>query len=305
MNGLFFSKQGASFAPLFITSLLLVVLSAAPLRAAEESEEELAKKTQNPVADLISVPFQNNFNFNYGPNHDLQYVLNVQPVIPSHITRDWNLITRTIIPVINQPWPESRFGLGDINISLFLSPAKMPSLATGNLFWGAGPILQFPTATNDVLGSSNYAAGPTAVVGYLGEKWVFGLLANNLWSYASTSSYQRPYTNLMTVQPFLNYNLPKGWSLTFSPIFTANWSAKDSQVWTVPLGGSVGKVFRIGKLPFSASLGAYYNVVRPETIGPEWSIRAQIAILLPSFQVSEVQLKKGDPERAPKKEKEE
>lgn len=267
---------------MLVLLFVMAVWIAAPVEAAE-SDSELAKKTQNPVADLISVPFQSNFNFNYGPNNDLQYVLNVQPVIPFHLNEDWNLITRTIIPVINQPWPQSRGGLGDINTSLFLSPAKMIPIATGNLFWGVGPILQFPTATNDVLGSSNYAAGPNAVVGYLGKTWVLGILANNIWSYASTSSYHRPYTNFMTVQPFINYNLPKAWYLSFSPIITANWSAKDTQVWTVPVGGAVGKIFRIGKLPFNANLGAYYNVVRPETIGPEWSIRAQIAILLPSF----------------------
>ena len=160
---------------LMLTILCLVaVLAAAPLRAADESDSELAKKTQNPVADLISVPFQNNFNFNYGPNNDLQYVLNVQPVIPFHLTEDWNLITRTIIPVINQPWPQSRGGLGDINTSLFLSPAKMAPIGTGKLFWGVGPILQFPTATNDVLGSGNYAAGPAAVVGYFGKPGFLG-----------------------------------------------------------------------------------------------------------------------------------
>jgi hypothetical protein len=276
------SAWRAPFATLISAFLVMAVLVAAPLRAAE-SDAELAKKTQNPVADLISVPFQNNFNFNYGPNNDVQYVLNVQPVIPFHLTKEWNLITRTIIPVINQPWPQARFGLGDANITLFLSPARLLPVAEGGLFWGVGPILQFPTATNDVLGSSNYAAGPNAVVGYLGKTWVLGALANNIWSYGSTSSYDRPYTNFMTVQPFINYNLPKAWYLSFSPIITANWQAKDSQQWTVPVGAAVGKIFRIGKLPFNANLGAYYNVARPDVIGPEYQIRAQIAILLPSF----------------------
>ena len=249
---------------------------------AAESEADLAKKTQNPVADMISVPFQNNFNFNYGPNNDLQYVLNVQPVIPIHLDKEWNLVTRTIIPVINQPWPESKFGLGDLNTTLFLSPAKLLPLAEGGLFWGVGPILQFPTATDDILGGGKWAAGPSAVVGYLGKTWVLGALANNIWSFAGED--ERSYVNLMTVQPFINYNLPDAWYLSFSPIITANWSAKDSQQWTVPLGGAVGKIFRIGKLPFNAQLGAYYNVVRPDIIGPEYSIRAQIALLLPGFK---------------------
>lgn len=271
-----------------VSAVLIIfpfILSAIPGEKspqAAESEADLAKKTQNPVADMISVPFQNNFNFNYGPNNDLQYVLNVQPVIPIHLDKEWNLVTRTIIPVINQPWPESKFGLGDINATLFLSPAKLLPVAEGGLFWGVGPILQFPTATNDILGSGKWAAGPSAAVGYLGKTWVLGALANNMWSFAGEN--ERPYVNLMTVQPFINYNLPDAWYLSFSPIITANWSAKDSQQWTVPLGGAVGKIFRIGKLPFNAQLGAYYNVVRPDIIGPEYSIRAQIALLLPSFK---------------------
>jgi hypothetical protein len=164
---------------------------------------------------------------------------------------------------------------------LFLSPAKLLPVAEGGVFWGVGPVLQFPTATNDVLGSGKWAAGPTAVVGYLGKTWVLGAVANNIWSYAGDGD--RPYVNFMTLQPFVNYNLPNAWYLQFSPIITANWSAKDSQQWTVPLGAGLGKIFRIGKLPFNANLGAYYNVVRPDIVGPEYSIRAQIALLLPSF----------------------
>jgi hypothetical protein len=134
----------SAFIPFTLFSFLLAALTAAPLRAAEESDAELAKKTQDPVADLISVPFQNNFNFNYGPNNDVQYVLKVQPVIPFHLTKEWNLITRTIIPVINQPWPRARFGLGDANITLFLSPARLIPISSGGLFWGLGPIPEIP-----------------------------------------------------------------------------------------------------------------------------------------------------------------
>ncbi len=282
----------------FQTALLLMMAltMSAPAWAAEEQKDpapkapnvqeghsntELAKKLQNPVADLISIPFQNNFNFNYGPNYQTQYNLNVEPVVPFHLTHDWNLVTRTIIPFINQPWPESRFGLGDINTTLFLSPSQMVPVAGGHLFWGVGPILQFPTASHDVLGSGKYAAGPAGVVGYHGKTWVLGVLANNLWSYAGDDN--RPYVNFMTVQPFINYNLEDGWYLAYSPIITANWSAKSSQVWTVPLGGAVGKVFRVGKVPFNANLGYYRNVIRPDNIGPEYQIRFQIALLLPSF----------------------
>ena len=274
-------KRGFMLASLCIVALLV----AAPPLLGAESDEELAKKTQNPVADLITVPFQNNFNFNYGPNNDLQSVLNIQPVIPIHLSEDWNLVTRTIIPVINQPWPQSRGGLGDINTSLFLSPANTgPNCRTGKLFWGVGPILQFPTATNDVLGSSNYAAGPAGVVGYFGKTWVFGIIGQQplvlclhlVLPPALYEFYDGP--TLHQLQPAEGL-VPLGFRRSLRP----TGARKDRQVWTVPVGGAVGKIFRIGKIPFNANLGAYYNVVRPETIGPEWSIRAQIAILLPTF----------------------
>lgn len=157
-------------------SCLVAVLLAAPLRA-QQDETELAKKTQNPVADLISVPFQNNFNFGAGPNDATIYVLNVQPVIPLKVTEDWNLITRVITPIINQPslfeGGESAFGLGDINPTLFLSPAK-----PGALIWGVGPTFTLPTATDSQLGSGQWSMGPAAVGLTIRGPWVFGALVN-------------------------------------------------------------------------------------------------------------------------------
>ncbi|MBA4418996.1 MAG: neuromedin U [Syntrophus sp. (in: bacteria)] len=255
---------------------------AAPLWSQEKQElsvEELAKKSQNPVEPMISVPFQNNINFGYGPRNNTQNILNIQPVIPIPLTKELNLITRTIAPVINQPWPEQRFGLGDINISLFLSPAKPNNIASGNFIWGAGPILQFPSATSDILGAGKWAAGPAAVGVFMKGPWVVGALANNLWSYGGDSN--RPTVNQFLTQPFINYNLPQGWFLSTSPIITANWVAKPaSDVWTVPLGGGVGKVFRIGKQSFSGSVSYYYNVAKPE-VGPDWTLRLALSFLFP------------------------
>ena len=140
----------------------LVVTACVPGLGWAQDDTELAKKTQNPVADLISVPFQNNVNFGVGPDDDVQYILNIQPVIPFKLTEDWNLISRTIVPLIYQPelapGVGEVFGLGDIQQSLFLSPGK-----PGKLIWGVGPILQFPTATDDSLGQGKWGAGPTAV----------------------------------------------------------------------------------------------------------------------------------------------
>lgn len=278
-----------------ITILLLQALSTPAIGQQEPSEEELAKKTQNPVADLISVPLQSNFNFGAGFHHDkMIYVLNIQPVIPIKISEDWNLITRTIMPIINQPALFPTFGgtipsttgtgLGDINPTVFLSPAK-----PGELIWGIGPTMTLPTATDRDLGSGQWSMGPAGVVLTVQGHWVYGALLNNQWSFAGWGD--KP-VNAMLLQWFVNYNLPDGWYLTTSPIVTADWKAdKAGDVWTVPLGGGVGKLFRLGqilpleghpiaKLPINTQLTAYGNVAKPE-FGPDWQLRFQIQFLFP------------------------
>ena len=180
------------------TLILLAVLLSASLLWAAEDATELAKKTQNPVADLISIPFQNNFNFGVGPKNVTQYVLNVQPVIPFKLTEEWNLITRTILPIINQPSPadgiQSNFGVGDLNPTLFLSPAK-----PGALIWGVGPTFTVPTATDTALGSGKWSMGPAAVVLTMQGPWVVGALANQQWSFAGDSD--RRSVSQMLIQP--------------------------------------------------------------------------------------------------------
>jgi hypothetical protein len=257
---------------------LLALLIAAPLWAQEEATEtELAKKTQNPISDLISVPFQSNFNYNVGPGNDLQYVLNIQPVIPFRLTDNWNLITRTTIPLIDQPLLApgfgDEFGLGDIQASLFFSPAK-----PGAFIWGLGPVFQFPTATDQSLGQEKWAAGPTALALTIQGPWVVGILANNLWSFAGDDGRQD--VNQMLLQYFINYNFAGGWYLTSSPIITADWEANSDNRWTVPIGGGGGKIVRIGKQPLNLQLQAFYNVEHPDN-GPEWSLRFQFAFLFP------------------------
>jgi hypothetical protein len=269
----------------FAFRLVLVLLLAAlagigVARAADdESATELAKKTQNPVADLISVPFQNNFNFGAGAKEETIYVLNVQPVIPIKLTPQWNLITRTIVPIINQPslFPgsESAFGLGDINPSLFLSPAK-----PGALIWGVGPTFTFPTATDSQLGSQKYSMGPAAVALTIQGPWVFGALVNQQWSYAGWGDDD---VSAMLIQPFINYNIGGGWYLSSAPIITANWEATSENTWTVPVGAGVGKLFRLGKLPINMQLQAYSNVEKPD-FGPDWQLRFQVQFLLPGFR---------------------
>lgn len=253
--------------------LALVGVSAAQ----PASEEDLAKETQNPVSDLISVPFESNFNFGVGPNDDLQYILYVQPVVPFRLSKDWNLITRTIIPLIDQPelgpGVGDVFGLGDIQLSQFLSPAK-----SGALIWGIGPIFQFPTATDDALGSDKWSAGPTAAALTIRGPWVAGALVNHLWSFAGDDD--RADVNQTLIQPIVTYNLPGGWFLTSVPYITANWEKDGDDRWTVPIGIGVGKVHRFGTQPVSLQLTPYYNVVRPDAAA-EWTLRFRINLLFP------------------------
>jgi hypothetical protein len=280
------------FAPLMLVFLLAALSTQAgepqPPSKQEPSEEELAKQTQNPVADLISVPFQNNFNFGTGSKNRTVWILNIQPVIPIKISEEWNLITGTIMPVINQPslFPgtSSATGLGDINPTFFFSPAK-----SGELIWGVGPTFTLPTATDSLIGSGKFSMGPAAVALTIQGHWVLGALANNQWSVVG---WGKQNVNAFLLQPFVNYNLPDGWYLLTAPIMTANWAAnKAGDVWTVPLGGGVGKLFRLGeilpleghpiaKLPINTQLQAFGNVHRPE-FGSDWQLRFQVQLLFP------------------------
>ncbi|MGC1575237.1 MAG: transporter [Beijerinckiaceae bacterium] len=189
--------------------------------AEENSTGQLAKAAQNPIANLISVPFQFQSNFGVGPYHRPQGVLNFQPVVPITINEDWNLITRWVTPILSQPQlapnDHREFGLGDFNPSFFLSPARP---GEGGIIWGIGPTFLLPTATDKNLGNSRWGAGPSFVALTTEVPWVVGILANNIWSFAGTGNGAD--VNQMLLQPFVNYNFPHGWNLTSSPIITAN-----------------------------------------------------------------------------------
>ncbi|HKE40455.1 MAG TPA: neuromedin U [Casimicrobiaceae bacterium] len=248
---------------------------------AELSAEELAKLAQNPVGNLISVPFQNNTNLNFGPEKGTQNILNIQPVIPIEVNKDWNIITRMILPVIHMPAlsPDigSLNGVGDIVFTAFLSPAN-----PGHWIWGVGPVVQIPTNSNAELGNKNWGIGPSFVVLHLehDDPWVYGVLANNIWS-VSSNKQGGSYNNGL-IQPFVNYNFKEhpGLYFTSSPILTVDWNANSGQKWVVPLGGGIGKIFHFGRLPVNTSIAAYYNVVRPD-FGANWQIRAQVQLMFP------------------------
>jgi hypothetical protein len=244
------------------------------------SAGDLAKAVQNPVASLISVPLQNFTDFNIGPfDRDRNTVIQFQPVVPFQLSENWNLITRTIgalvyQPTISQP-QQGTFGFGDLNPSFFLSPAK-----AGKIIWGAGPTFLLPTASDDVLGTGKFSMGPAVVALVQPGKWTLGLLVNNLWSVAGSSS--QPDVNSMTLQYFINYNLKKGYYLTASPINSANWNAPSGNVWLVPFGGGIGRIMRLGFQPVNVSVQVYGYVKRPDVLpSPTWQLKFQIAFLYP------------------------
>jgi opacity protein-like surface antigen len=244
----------------------------------EESRdtEALARASQNPIANMISVPFQNNTNFHAGPFNRTQDILNIQPVIPMPLNAEWNVISRTIAPLMIQPSPisdSSVDGIGDITQSLFVSPAH-----PGPVIWGAGPVYTIPSASDPILGTGKVLFGPTAVALVTPGHWVIGVLVNNQWSVAGDPN--RASVNAFLVQPFVNYNMAGGWFLSYSPIITANWNAPSGQQWTVPVGGGFGRVFKIEGQAYNASIQAYYNAIRP-TNTADWNLRISLALLFP------------------------
>jgi hypothetical protein len=246
-----------------------------PTAPSPENEEALRKAAQNPVASLISVPIQENWNFGIQPGDRTQNVLNIQPVIPMSVAKDWNLIIRWITPVIYQPvgTETGYYGLGDMQPAFFFSPKK------SKVIWGLGPQLLLPTATKTgILGQGKLGLGPTAVVLIQPGKWTLGALVNNVWSVAGHSDL--PDVNQFLLQYFINYNLTKGWFLTWQPTLTANWEATNGGRWVVPLGGGIGRIMKLGPQPVNVGLQFYGNAVHPPN-GSPWSLRISIAFLYP------------------------
>jgi hypothetical protein len=247
--------------------------------ASASGASALAEKLQNPIADLISLPFQNNTNFNVGPNRGTQDILNIQPVIPIHISQDWNLITRTILPLVWSPsfQPAAAvppFGLAPTTFSAFLSPTQ----AIDGWTWGIGTIAELPTITNKNLGSNVWGFGPAVVAVRMAHPWVYGLLLNTVFSLGGTSGPGGTKYTLTTINPFINYNFGEGWFVGMSNVTTASWDT-GGEKWTLPVGAQFGRLIKIAdKLPVNLLVGAYYNALRPTGAGT-WQLRTQVTFI--------------------------
>jgi hypothetical protein len=266
-------------ARVFVAVATFAACSAA---AAQEPPEpahdttELAKKTQNPVGDLISVPFQ--FNFNTGGDLDdrTAFNLNFQPVIPFKLNSNWNVIARTILPINSFPGAEGqRFsGVGDLQEQLFITPAR-----PGGVIWGLGPVVSLPTATMTPAETGTWAAGVGGVIVKMAGPWVLGGLISQFWPL--TDEGGAPETDLFVLQPFINYNFGKGYALSFAPVISANWDADEGQHWTVPLGVGITRTTVFNRRPMNIGVQYYYNVERPDGSAGQ-QLRFVIALLYPT-----------------------
>jgi hypothetical protein len=272
------------------TMTMCLLFTARNVCRAQQNEDDLAKASQNPVADMTSFPLQFNFNSGGALKSKTQLLLNVQPVMPLPLDDKWLVIARTVVPYVNIPIPDGtrETGIADIQEQLFFTPRK-----SGRVTWGLGPILSFPTATSDVVRTGQWALGPTGVALVTKDRWVIGVLANQLWRIGG-DNFGAP-VNQFLVQPFINFNIPKGWSITTAPIITANWSARDDK-WTVPLGIGIGKVTAIGRQPVSLGMQYYHNVERPE-LGPANQLRLTFTPLFPIIRPPTAVSKRPDRRR--------
>jgi hypothetical protein len=257
-------------------TLLLLLFYLLPIKGiAAESDEELAKKSLNPVAAMISLPLQFNQDYGIGSEDATRTYLNIQPVIPVSLNQDMNVIIRTIVPLIDSESPirggDDTRGLGDIAQSFFFSP-KEPMAG-----WivGFGPVFLYPTATEDNLGNKKWGAGPTAVLLRQESGFTYGLLTNHIWSFAGDD--ERTNVSATYLQPFFSYTTKTYTSFGVNTESTYDW---ENSQWSVPINFTLTQMLKIGGQPLSLQLG-YRNYTEVQEGGPDWGLRFAITFLFP------------------------
>ena len=243
------------------------------------NEDDIAKELENPIGNLTVLPLENYTNFDFGPNKGTQNILEFEPVVPFHLSQDWNLITRAVIPVVwnpdLSPFPSVPQAIAPTDFSAFLSPRN----STSGWTVGAGPIVQLPTATSPTVGSSVWGLGPTAVVVKTTEHIVAGVLVNQVWSLGGVNSGPggKRYSTFL-LEPFFNYNFGHGWFVISAPIITADWETRGTEMDGARRRG-FGRIIKLGgKLPVKLSIGGYYNVVTPQ-FGARWQLLSGVAVI--------------------------
>jgi len=252
-----------------------------------KAEASLAKQSQNPVANMVSLPLQYNYYTAGGLGSASEMVLNVQPVLPLPIGKNWLIVSRTIVPFVSIPVPVGGLvgttspvvtpqfgGVADIQEQAYFTSSK-----PGKFTWAVGPVFSFPTATNRLARTGQWGLGPTAVGLVMPGPWVIGALVNNIWRIGGEANGH--VLNAFTLQPFINYNLPHAWAISTAPLISSDWSAREGQRWTVPIGLGVSKIMHVVEQPLNLQLEYYHNVEHPRLAGSE-QLRLSVAALWPT-----------------------